>query len=296
MSPVFGDLSVRIEDVGGPVAPRVEQRPPNWILGRRRLLVLVHGYNNTEEDARQSYRVYAGNLEGAPMSDRLPDLGRFFWPGDSAWGFLSALSYPWEIGDARQSARRLAEFFAGVFGPEGGPVELSFVGHSLGCRLLLEALALVVSGAVAGWPEVRWLCLMAAAVPVELVEVDRRLEAAAGWPRSLLLLYSPDDAVLHFAFPIGQAAAFALGEEDGLYLTPVGRYGQPSGLTPYRVELSGDGHSDYWADSRAARLMAAFLGEAVPRELASRGGLIRPGPEVRPLAERQIQSRESPEG
>ncbi|MBI4840263.1 MAG: alpha/beta hydrolase [candidate division NC10 bacterium] len=295
MSPVSGDLSVRTRGVGGPVAPEVVEVPRGWILGRRRILVLVHGYNNTEDDARQSYRVYAENLEAGPACDRLPDLGRFLWPGDSAWGFLSALSYPWEIGDARQSASRLARFFAGVFGPEGGPTELNFVGHSLGCRLLLETLALVASGAVGGWPEVRRLCLMAAAVPVELVEATGRLEAAARWPRSLLLLFSPDDAVLHFAFPIGQAAAFALGEEDGLYLTAVGRHGQPSGLTPYRVELSGDGHSDYWPDARAARLMSAFLGEAVPRELASRGRLTRPEPEARPLAERQIQSRESPE-
>ena len=243
-----------------------------------------------------SYHAYTQNLEGVLTSIRLPELGRFFWPGDSAWGFLSALSYPWEIGDARQSASRLARFFAGVFGPEGGPTELNFVGHSLGCRLLLEALALVVAGAGAGWPEVRRLCLMAAAVPVELMEATGRLEAAARWSRSLFFLYSPDDAVLHFAFPIGQAAAFALGEEDGLYLTAVGRHGQPSGLTPHRFELSGNGHSDYWSDRRAADIMAAFLGEAVPRELASHGRLMRPEPEARPLAKRQIQSRESPEG
>ncbi|MBI2002191.1 MAG: alpha/beta hydrolase [candidate division NC10 bacterium] len=295
MSPVSGDLSVRTRGVGGPVAPEVVEIPRGWILGRRRVLVLVHGYNNTDDEARRSYHVYTQNLEGVLTSDRLPELGRFFWPGDSAWGFLSALSYPWEIGDARQSASRLARFFAGVFGPEGGPTELNFVGHSLGCRLLLEALALVASGAVGGWPEVRRLCLMAAAVPVELVEATGRLEAAARWPRSLLLLYSPDDSVLHFAFPIGQAAAFALGEEDGLYLTAVGRHGQPSGLTPYRVELSGDGHSDYWPDARAARLMSAFLGQAVPRELASHGRLTRPEPEARPLSKRQIQSREAPE-
>lgn len=296
MSRVSGDLSVRRTPAGGPVAYEVAATPPRWMEGRRRILVLVHGYNNTEDAARESYRAYTRSLEAILTSDRLPDLGRFFWPGDSGWGFLSALSYPWEIEDARQSSRRLVQCFAGVFGPEGGPAELIFVGHSLGCRLLLEALALVASGAVRGWPEVRRVHLMAAAVPVEMVDVGGRLAAAARWPSALLLLYSPADAVLHLAFPIGQAAAFAPGEEDGLYLAPVGRHGQPSGLTPFKVELSGNGHGDYWPDARAAGLMAAFLGEAVPRELASHGRLTRPEPEARPLSKRQIQTRDLPVG
>lgn len=266
---MIGDLSVRVSPVDGPVAERVSAIPDGWVLGRRSILALVHGYNNTERDARESYQVFIQHLSGEPLRHP-PDVGRFFWPGDGGLGFFSAASYPWEITPARDSGRRLVEFFGHLFGPEGGPVEVNLVGHSLGCRLVLEALWLVATGRAAGGPEVRRVCLMAAAVPVDLVDVGGRLRPAVEWPRALLLLYSPSDRVLRFAFPVGEIIARLVGEEDGFYTRAVGSEGQPAGLTPYRRELTGAGHSDYWGDSRSADWIAEFLGEPVPRDLAAR--------------------------
>ena len=117
-------LSVRVVGVGGGVADHVEDTPKGWVAGRRRVIVLVHGYNNTEKDAKESYRDFTQHLQGYAQ---LLDLGQFFWPGDANLGFLSAVSYPFEIKDAKESAARLAEFLAAAQGPQG-PLGGAFLG------------------------------------------------------------------------------------------------------------------------------------------------------------------------
>lgn len=273
-------LSVRVVGVGGGVADHVKDTPKGWVAGRRRVIVLVHGYNNTEKDAKESYRDFTQHLQGYAQ---LLDLGQFFWPGDANLGFLSALSYPFEIKDAKESAARLAEFFAAAQGPQGTPMELNCVCHSLGCRLLLEVLRMVHQGKVNEWPEVRWVCLMAAAVQVDMVESGGDFEPGAHLAKHRIVLYSPADKVLHYAFPIGQTAAF-----EGFFPAAVGRFGRPASLTPYRVEMGGNDHSDYWSDPRSAEVVASFLGASVPRSLPARMLPLRRDSEERALESRNV--------
>jgi pimeloyl-ACP methyl ester carboxylesterase len=257
----LGELSVRVRVVGGAVADEVTARPADWIQGRRHVVLFVHGFNNAEEAARTSY--------GGVFTTVLADVGYFYWPGDTRAGFiLSAPTYPLQITSALDSARRLADYLKGVVGPGGSPSAVSFVGHSLGCRLILEAMRLALNDGLS-WPEVRVTALMAAAVPVDLVEEGQPLDAAARSARTLALFYSRADQVLNLSFPPGQAAAFAFGIEKAAYGVAVGRFGQPVGLPAERVD-TGLGHSEYWPSEDTADRVARMLGAATPRSLPDR--------------------------
>jgi hypothetical protein len=282
----LSELSVRVWTVGGAVADEVTPTPPDWLLGRRQVVLLVHGFNVSQEQARGSY--------DAVFRDALPDVVYFFWPGDTHGGrLISSASYPFQIQTARDSARRLADFLRGAFGPEGTPMLLSVVGHSLGCRLVLEALRLVVEEEL-DWPQVRLVCLMAAAVPTDLVEEGAALRAAADLPTDLVVYYSFADDVLHFAFPAGQEAAYRLGTEAGDYHHAVGRFGRPQELGQYRYRVAL-GHSDYWPSEEVADNVARLLGMAVPRVLPERPLLSETGPEPPALPEvRETPARDLP--
>jgi Alpha/beta hydrolase of unknown function (DUF900) len=283
---LLGELSVRVRGVGGAVADRVTPTPADWLLGRRHVVLFVHGFNDSEQDARTAY--------GAVFRDALADVGYFFWPGDARGGrLLSSASYPFQIQRARDSARRLADYLRGAFGPEGTPMMLSVVGHSLGCRLVLEALRLVVEEGL-DWPQVRLVCLMAAAVPTDLVEEGAALRAAAKLPTDLVVYYSFADDVLHFAFPAGQEAAYRLGVEAADYHDAVGRFGRPQALGQYRYQVAL-GHSGYWASEEVAATVSRLLGAAVPRALPERPLLSETGPEPPALPEiRETPARALP--
>ena len=227
-----------------------------------RIVVLIHGYNNTRASAADSYAGFDAHL--APL-DALAfwPLAHFFWPGDKPWGALSRASYPVEIGAARRAARELRLFLATLHGPAGAPVEIAFVAHSLGARLLLELLedARVNGGA----PHVPIAALMAAAVPVSRVEPAGELRAAASLPDRIVVFHSEEDAVLKWAFGFGQLAA-----GEGFASRAVGRFGEPRrGLWAVSVPTR-HGHGDYWDSRACAEEVARQLGATPAREVSAR--------------------------
>src|SRR5205807_6770364 len=70
----------------------------------------------------------------------MPDVYRFYWPGDKSWGPFSFASYPLEIEPAKMSAKLLAQFVANLSGPGGGLIHVYLIAHSLGSRLVIELL------------------------------------------------------------------------------------------------------------------------------------------------------------
>ena len=261
--PAAGDISVREEGTGGGVgAPRAT--PDGWLDGRRHVVLLVHGYNADTDDARRSFDAFLRMLPA-----RFPPAGRVYWPGDADWGIFSAASYPWKIPVARDAAGHLAGFVSKLRGPGGGPIELTLVGHSLGCRVILELLE-DLSWLKATRAVVRVVVLMAAAVPHDLLEVGGLLRRSALGPLHRHVYFSDDDRILRFAFPVGQAAAQLLGMEPGDSLEAVGLHGHPVSYPSRSRDLSGNRHSDYWKDRRAVRQVATLLGSAIPRALEPR--------------------------
>jgi hypothetical protein len=150
---------------------------------------LVHGFNVNRQD---------GTVELRTFGDNLPDLGQgaavaVLWPGDS---IIGPLSYPFETNKADDSAVELAKFIDD-FLPQRP--RISFVGHSLGCRVVMETVRELWFKDI----PVAQVCLMAAAIDNDSLASAANYHDAAQYAARVGVLYSPSDHVLEFAYPLG---------------------------------------------------------------------------------------------
>ncbi|HET9425597.1 MAG TPA: hypothetical protein VFO55_09510 [Gemmatimonadaceae bacterium] len=259
---------------------------------RASCVVLVHGFNNNDGEAAIAYDGFRQRqLESFPdidLTDLNRRLGDAFWTGDADWGWFDLVDfgvYPNAVGHARKTAAELRALLLSM----PNLLELDLIGHSLGCRLILETLELFRKHG--DGPLVRRVCLMAAAVPMEMLEPGGRyhelLRKLSVEGTRILVLHSRQDTVLHYAFFAGQAMA----GPDERSARPLGREGPNPLLPGYRgtldeMQMGGAKHGDYWGHSNtgiareAARQAGAFLeiGRA-PREIAftRRLGAAEPG-------------------
>jgi pimeloyl-ACP methyl ester carboxylesterase len=167
--------------------------------------------------------------------------------------------------------------------------QVDFIGHSLGCRVVLETLLALRPHAV---PIVRRVALMAAAVPSEMLEPGGRffplLTLLAAEGTRFDVLHSLQDNVLHYAFPPGQSlAGGGVGSARAL-----GRYGPSPVMPGFRTtmgdrEIVGAAHGDYWGKGNAAPSRTAavesgnFLGIGqLGREIGSERGLGAPAADL----------------
>ena len=239
-------IDMRLQSEGGaPRIPAVAHWRAGRIVPQHELLVLVHGYNNHEQEAREAYacmrRRQKGRLDSASMQAALDQmLGDVFWPGDAQWaGALDRLDFMHYSG-AVHVAPGVGQALAAYLRRRKDVLVVHFLAHSLGCRVVLEAMR---SLAVEGGPKVGKVCLMAAAVPTYMVAPSGDLYGAFTQVEALRVLYSPADPVLGAAFPPGQMLA-----GEGLFPTAVGRYGDVplQGGVIDRDHIEGARHGDYW--------------------------------------------------
>jgi hypothetical protein len=116
---------------------------------------------------------------------------------------------------------------------------------------------------------------MAPAVPTFKVGPGGDLARAIAMPKEVLILYSPADTVLHYAFPPGQTLADG---DEGCFPEAVGLHGFVPGRPNITTqEISHAEHSDYWGgnqnDPSAASCAATseFLSDATKaRQLPAR--------------------------
>ncbi len=261
-------LSVREAPEGGALSLVVHTDPPYPPSAARELVVLVHGFNNHMGEAAESYQGFRDRqypLAAMVPPALEPNLGDFFWPGDANWaGWLDRadfLVYPTAVNTAPLAGERLATFLESL----PNLMVVHFVGHSLGCRVVLECIKKMLT---LNHPTIRRVVLMAAAVPDFMVAAGGTLSGAAQAAESVLVLHSTSDSVLHYAFPPGQTVA-GLGE--GVLPVALGRFGPPAGM-PGRVQAYriGDAeHGDYWgvAGSQVSPLSDA-VGAVVARYVA----------------------------
>jgi pimeloyl-ACP methyl ester carboxylesterase len=300
-SPQIFSLSTRVyPERGGPVRNIVEDRDGLRRVDCRHLLILVHGFNNTETKATESYGIMFAQLEEHfRYSAVAPDAVAFLhWPGNhavGATGILDVFGYDIDIYNARQSSRRLADFLTGFHRPPTSPLKVTFLGHSMGCRLILETLVMLADE---NSPRIEVVGLMAPAVPVDLLrspaspnelpDVIGRLRSAFRERRRILKFFSKSDWVLWLGFPRGQQLAYWSNIEPIHYREAVGLYGGPDGIGESRQTTNG--HSDYWKDEKVADQYKAALDPTfrrlpAPRQLGERGLDSFEGPEARRLVE-----------
>jgi esterase/lipase superfamily enzyme len=254
------------------------------------VVLLVHGFNNTRKDASKSYDEQIEHLKIA-LTGRVDEpnaIAAFHWPGDLAmspvrFAPIDALGYHLDIKQARKSADRLAVFLGKLRPGTGSALRVSIVAHSLGARLILEALKKLPRGRL----QVKVVSMLAAAVPVELVGTGDPLRPRA--PGKLLVLHSDQDWALRLAYPIGQRRAHNDKIEEILSREAVGRHGQPHDLGTMRRNTRL-GHSEYWSDARCARDFIAAVAPATARVPESEAIAARTLPPATRFAERALPS------
>ncbi len=269
---------------GGDLRPEVEQIPRPDTYGRTEAVVLVHGFNNHYGEAGDAYygfrlRQYERTVPRLVLPTLEKVLADLFWPGDATWGlfdFLDFFVYPSAVGTAKEAGPRLARHLQSM--PNLRLVH--FIGHSLGCRVALEAIEYIRQN---GGPIVGKVCLMAAAVPLFKVKSGGDLASAIEHASEVRVLYSDDDWVLRDTFPPGQTLARG---DEGNFPTALGLNG-PVGVAA-RIEsfdVTDARHGDYWGHSKtppasiaADRIAEFFQFGSWKRALSPRSAGMAPRP------------------
>jgi pimeloyl-ACP methyl ester carboxylesterase len=276
------ELSVRTADAGGAIRARVEVS--GALTQARRLIVLVHGYNNTKADARKAYRQFCFNT--ALDTPRVGvEVCEFYWPGDTGRAG-SFLFYASQVPRAIQSAARLADYFEEA--AKGQPLTVTFICHSLGNRVALEtAAALRERQSVV---TVERFCSMAAAVAVEQFAQGAGLHDVAEGISASIVLWSAKDRALGYAFLIGQRLAGAAEAATAA----VGKTGGPALYWKRTKDFTsaGYGHSDYWPRLGSAFCVSEFLAlTSLPRVIQLRGAQETVEPATRAPQTRALEGR-----
>lgn len=180
------------------------------------ILFAIHGYNNSQKEAVCALTRLSEALELPPHVAFIGVL----WPGDSLIGFLS---YPFEKPTARFSGQYLGEFCNRRL---AGAASLSFVSHSLGARVALEAIRHVDR-------DVHCACLMAAAIERDCLEK----EYAVSFDKVGItyVLASRKDWVLQRAFPLGNFIGHLLDPTSNPLSEALGFDGPPRAIGKTRM-------------------------------------------------------------
>jgi len=134
------------------------------------------------------------------------------------------------------------------------------IGHSLGCRLILEALDVMASAATAA--PVPAIMLMAAAVPVLHLQTGGLLRSAVRYPDHRIALYSARDTVLRWAFPPGQT----LARDGGLRPEASGLNGSPRDCWTSRDQTMLR-HGEYWSNESTTPNIVRLFGKSTSHAL-----------------------------
>ncbi len=262
-------LHLRDQKTGGPVTAGVLYRVlPNWdddvwwndrlpdftLLTRgQRLTVLLHGFNNDREEGREKLVRFIEYLERKGSTDLMLAV---LWPGDGWAGFLT---YPFEGRDADNTADALLTW---LLSNVHESARLAFVGHSLGCRVVMRAAQRMVHNIKGKKPILDRICLMAAAIDSDSLakEGPTCYRAATVKADRIAVLASEQDSVLRWAYPMGDFIQTFLfqGERSGWALGRGGPEGCPHELLAKIDSRMANpdrdiGHSDYLPDPDKAR-------------------------------------------
>lgn len=268
-------LSFRLSERGGGIREFALLSGASVLTTGRPIVFFVHGFNNDLGAASAAYSRFLPLL-----GDVSAQVIGVYWPGDS---WAGGANYMQALERVPAIARRFAQLlYSSALG--SGRLDVSFVCHSLGGRLVLETLR-ELSALVKRQPlpslVVHRVAFMAGAIPTSRLDRRQALNVAlrALGARSMSV-YSEADRVLHYAFPMGESLAGA-----AFFPTALGRrrWGGADAVQPElsQVENPRADHSDYWGGSTrngaaieyAARVVRGFVplgGKPPARSVASR--------------------------
>lgn len=184
-------LDFRTQNVGGGVFPgQLLEGELDQLQGAERVVFLLHGFNVSRPEGRVSLGRLAGLLPAATQGAAAVAV---LWPGDS---WAGAASYSFEMGKADDTAADLARFIEEQL---FNRPQVSFVAHSLGCRVTMRTVELLRQH---GYP-VAQVCLLAAAIDNDSLADSNAYLRAAAFAQRTAVLSSHRDKVLQLAYPAG---------------------------------------------------------------------------------------------
>lgn len=240
-------ISFREHDVGGSFRLYPLIVPTSALDGPSNLLLLIHGFNNNEYEASESYRKFVATQADLAQRPLPANIVEIYWPGDT-----SVPRYHLSIPRAQNTARQLAAVLE-VAADRRGPLVVDVVAHSMGCRLTLELIDILHGGQQK--VTVRRVAFLAAAVPIRQLEHKRPLRTAFERARTRALsLFSPIDEALGAAFRIGQLRA-NIAKVDDSGVLPVALGAAEWRPIPFCPEMEQHQainalHGDYWTNRR----------------------------------------------
>lgn len=232
------------------ISPPIVQ-PTGALTRGTNLLLLIHGYNNTVDDAATAYRGWRSLQDELGGIHGMSVVG-VYWPG-SNWESFAV--YMQAITKAESTAIKLAGTLRAA-AASFGMLRVRIVTHSLGSRLTMELLHQLRKHADPRLHIERFV-VMAAAVPTRYLTPRHVLRDALDALRTpFRSLYSEHDKVLQYAFRLGESL-----RGEGFFPTALGHaewrgaraIGQPQ-LTQERIRDAG--HGDYWHANEQARQAA----------------------------------------
>lgn len=222
-------------------------------LRDRHVILVAHGFNVNRSEGMLALARWCALMQ-LPADCLCVGV---LWPGDAR--FLHVLDYPFEGSEAIAAGRLLARY---LNAEAGGAASLSLVSHSLGARVVLQALSDLDGG-------VRRLVLMAGAIEDDCLE--REYRDAAAKAQAIHVLASKQDWVLAAAFPVGNALGEIVMRGHPYFTGALGRDGPPQ-----RAAVGADGgvwalpggwdygHLDYLPRSAAGVPLAGQIAVPAP--------------------------------
>jgi hypothetical protein len=213
----------------------------NDIRGRD-VFLMAHGYNVNREHGTGSLNQWKSKLKIGTQ----PVFIGVLWPGDCVLPIF--IDYVWEGSEAEKSGTMLGEFVRDKFGSAGS---LTFASHSLGARVVLQAIQTLADST-----RVRNLILMAAAIEDDTLLHE--FNGAANKVDRISIVYSLEDHVLQLAYPGGNLIGGLIERRDPNVKAALGRLG-PSAAWPGKIvpnpQLPSSweyGHTDYMTTNAVA--------------------------------------------
>jgi Alpha/beta hydrolase of unknown function (DUF900) len=201
----------------------------------RDVFLMAHGYNVDREHGTESLNQWKSKLQIGSQ----PVFIGVLWPGDCVLPIF--IDYVWEGSEAEKSGTMLGEF---VRDNLSIAASLTFASHSLGARVVLEAIQNLGAS-----QRVRNLILLAGAIEDDTLLHE--FNGAANKVDRISIVYSLEDHVLQLAYPGGNLIGGLIERGDPNVKAALGRLG-PSAPWPGKILLNprlpslwNYGHTDY---------------------------------------------------
>lgn len=170
-------------------------------ISGKRVLVLVHGYNNEPEDVHNAYAIIESKIAKL-TANQIDQVIGYIWPGGDD---------PLDYFAAKRRANALARRF-GIWlqKMEGNNATIDLMGHSMGVRVILKALK------TRDRRVVRNVFTMAAAVDNQSVQRDEEFFVSTQQCENMFIFHSKHDSTLKYLYSIAEFdyALGLVGPED----------------------------------------------------------------------------------